>query len=281
MNDTAIPPTMQAVRLHRAGDPTTLSVERIETPGVGAGEALVQVHAAAITRDELTWPADRLPATPSYELSGVVVAIGAGVDHALIGEPVYGLSAFDADGAAADYVAVPVDLLAPKPSTLGHVESAALPLAALSAWQGLFEHGGLEEGQRVLIHGATGGVGHLAVQIARSRGAHVVTRFEDVGEPADLVFDTAGGELLARSAAAIRKGGRIVSVAEEPPPGVNAVYFVVEPNRAQLEELTALVERGDVCPAIDSVFPLAEARKAFERTAERGKRGKVVLEVVG
>ena len=281
MKGNGIPSTMEAIRLHRAGDPDALTHERIETPSARAGEALVRVHAAAITRDELEWPADRLPATPSYELSGVVVAVGAGVDRAAVGEAVYGLTAFDGDGAAAEFVAVPADLLAPKPPTLGHVESAALPMGALTAWQGLIEHGALQAGQRVLVLGAGGGVGHLAVQIARARGADVIERFEDVAEPVDLVFDTAGGELLSRSGSVVREGGRIVCVAEEPPPGVDAVYFVVEPNRGQLEELTQLVERGDLRPAIDSVFPLAEAQAAFARTEERGKRGKVVLEVVG
>ena len=142
-------------------------------PGAGPREALVRVHAAAITRDELEWPLDRLPAIPSYELSGVVAALGPVVGDVAVGDAVYALTAFDRDGVAAEYAAVPAALLAPKPRRLDHVESAAVPLAALSAWQGLFEHGGLEAGERVLIHGATGGVGHFATQLARRRGAYV------------------------------------------------------------------------------------------------------------
>ena len=172
--DPAIAASMRAVRLRRRGGPEALALEQIATPSPRVGEALVRVHAAAITRDELEWPVDRLPAIPSYELSGVVAAVGQGVESVAIGEPVYALLGFDRDGAAADYTAVPAALLAPKPRTLGHIESAAVPLAALSAWQGLFDHGGLREGQRVLIHGAAGGVGQFATQLAHRRGAHVL-----------------------------------------------------------------------------------------------------------
>jgi NADPH:quinone reductase-like Zn-dependent oxidoreductase len=298
---------MRAVRLHAPGGPEELVVEQIETPRLQVGAALVRVHAAAITRDELEWPTDRLPATPSYELSGVVAAVAPDVEAVEIGEPVYALTGFDRDGAAADYAAVPAALLAPKPHSIGHVESAAVPLAALSALQGLVDHGRLKEGQRVLIHGAAGGVGHFATQLARSRGAYVIgtaspsnaesarrfgahevldrtnTHFEAL-DPVDLVFDTVGGELLERSAAIVRKGGRLVSVAAEPPEiaieaKIDATYFVVEPNREQLVELARLVDSGDLRPSIDSVFPLEQARAAFERSMASGKRGKVVLRV--
>lgn len=161
----AVPATMWAIRAHPA-----LTYEEVETPRPGPGEALVRVHAAAITRDELEWPADRLPAIPSYELSGVVVA-GEGAKP---GEEVYALADFGRDGAAAEYAVVPGELLAPRPLGLTHVESAAIPLAGLSAWQGLFDHGRLAAGERTLIHGAAGGVGSFAVQLARARGAHVI-----------------------------------------------------------------------------------------------------------
>jgi NADPH:quinone reductase-like Zn-dependent oxidoreductase len=142
-------------------------------------------------------------------------------------------------------------------------------MAGLTAWQGLFDHGALEAGQRVVINGAAGGVGHIAVQLARWRGAEIVSGGD--GEEPDLVFDTAGGEVLAQS-----RGHKLVSVAEEQP---GVTYFVVEPNRGQLVELARLVDDGVLRPEIDSVFPLAEARAAFGRVAERGKRGKVVLRV--
>jgi len=221
---------------------------------------LVRVRAAAITRDELTWPVDRLPAIPSYELSGVV-AEGVGA-----GEEVFALTPFDRDGVAAEYAVVPASVLAPKPRTLTHIESAALALAGLSAWQGLFGHGRLGDGERVRVLGARGGVGHLAVQLVRAQIAAE-------GEPADLVFDTVGGEQLR---GAVGSGARVVSVAEE---ADGAVYFVVEPNREQLVELAKRADAGDVKPAIDSVFPLEEAAAAFARVGERGKRGKVVLDL--
>jgi NADPH:quinone reductase-like Zn-dependent oxidoreductase len=299
---TAIPASMRAIRLHSPGGLSRLVAESVDTPSPGSGEALVRVRAAAITRDELDWPADRLPATPSYELSGVVAAVGPGVDDLPVGNPVYALADFERDGAAAEYAVVDAELLAPKPQALSHVESAAFPLAALSAWQGLFDHGKLAPGERVLVHGAAGGVGSFAVQLARHRGAHVIgtslasgvdtarelgaaqvvdntsARFEEAVDPVDLVFDTAGGELLERSPAILRDGGRLVSVAEEP--SGEGVYFIVEPNREQLVEIGRLADGGELRALVDSVFPLGEAREAFERSMQPGKRGKVVLRVV-
>jgi NADPH:quinone reductase-like Zn-dependent oxidoreductase len=215
---------------------------------------LVRVRAAAITRGELEWPVDRLPAIPSYELSGVVVDSGA---------EVYALTPFDRDGVAAEYAVVPADVLAPKPERLSHVEAAALPMGGLTAWQGLFVHGQLTEGERVVVTGASGGVGHIAVQLARHAGAAVVE-----SGPADLVFDTRGGEVPA--------GERVVTIAEEIP---GATYFIVEPDREQLSALGTLVDTGELRAKVDSVFPLTDALAAFERVASRGKRGKVVLEV--
>jgi NADPH:quinone reductase-like Zn-dependent oxidoreductase len=300
------PDHMRAVRLQPPGGIESIVLEEIPVPAPQSGEVLVRVHAAAITRDELDWPIDRLPATPSYELSGVVAGVGAGVEagsHSLdVGTEVYALTPFDRDGVAAEYAVVPARVLAARPAGLGHTDTAAIPMAGLSAWQGLVVHGGLQSGQRVLVHGAGGGVGHVAVQLARSLGAHVIgttsaaatahsftahqlvdhtaVRFEDEVEPVDLVFDTSGGELLARSAAVLRQGGRIVTIAEQPPAGFDATYFVVEPDGGQLRELTRLVDAGDVRPAVDSVFALTDAASAFRRSMARGKRGKVVLRVI-
>jgi NADPH:quinone reductase-like Zn-dependent oxidoreductase len=298
---------MSAIRLHAPGTVEALALDRIEIPRGEAGEALVRVHAAAITRDELEWPVDRLPAIPSYELSGTIAALAPNVSDLTVGDAVWALTGFDRDGAAAEYALVPAAFLAPKPRTLGHVESAAIPLAGLTAWQGLFEHGRLREGERVLIHGAAGGVGQFATQLARWRGAYVigtssaatvervlalganeavdrsVVRFEEAVAAVDLVFDTVGGEVLARSPGLLAERGRIVSVAEEPPPVVServeASYFVVEPSREQLIELARLVDEGTVRPMIDAVFPLAEGRRAFERVMMPDKRGKVVLQI--
>jgi NADPH:quinone reductase-like Zn-dependent oxidoreductase len=303
---TSIPSTMQAVRLHAPTGPDGLRLERVPTPRPRPDEVLVRVHAAAVTRDELEWPADRLPAIPSFELCGVVVFTGADVEGVAAGDAVFALTPFDRDGVAAEYAVAPAKELAPKPRSLSDIEAAAVPMPALSAWQALFEHGRLVEGQRAVVHGAGGGVGAHAVQLARWRGAHVIgtassatveaarnagahevlereAAFARV-QDADLVFDTVGGETLARSGSLLRDGGRIVSIAEEPPEalsGIDAVYFVVRPDGEQLAEIARLVDAGDLRPAIDSVFPLAEARAAFGRSLAPGKNGKVVLEVAG
>lgn len=243
---------MRAVRLHPEG----LRIDETEAPSPGAGDVLVRVHAAAITRGELGWPTDRLPAIVSYELSGVVVDTG---------EEVFALTPFDRDGVAADYAAVPAEVLARKPASLSHVEAAALPMGGLSAWQALFDRGRLRSGERVVVTGAGGGVGRVAVQLARHAGADVV----DDG-PADLVFDTVGGRLPA--------AGRVVTIAAEVP---GADYFVVQPNREQLGELARLAEGGELRPEVDSTFPLEDAQAAFDRVAARGKHGKVVIDVAG
>ncbi len=243
---------MRELRLFADG----LRLDEAERPVAGEGEVLVRVHAAAITRGELEWPTGRLPAVPSYELSGVLAETG---------EEVFGLTPFDRDGVAADYAAVPAAVLAPKPARLTHVEAAALPMGGLSAWQGLFVHGRLRAGERVLITGAFGGVGHLAVQLARQAGAEVVEE-----GAADLLFDTVGGELPA--------AGRVVTIAADV---VGATYFIVEPDREQLLELARLADAGELAPAIDSTYPLDRAQEAFGRVAARGKRGKVVLDVAG
>jgi NADPH:quinone reductase-like Zn-dependent oxidoreductase len=258
---------MRALRLHPPGRIEDLRLDEVEPPQPSPGQAPVQVHAAGITRDELTWPTDRLPAIPSYELSGVVAEDSDGLSA---GAEVFALTPFDRDGVAADYALVPAAVLAPKPRSLSHVQAAAVPMPGLSAWQGLMVHGRLQPGERVSITGAHGGVGHLAVQLAHSRGAALV----DEGEPCDLLFDTAGGETLARSAG---QAGRIVTIAAETP---GAHYFVVEPNREQLLEVARLIDAGELRPEIDSIFSLAEGRPAFLRSATRGKHGKVILRVI-
>ena len=296
--------TMRAVRSRTPEGPKGLTLERIDVPELAPREALIRVHAAAITRDELNWPADRLPATPSYELSGVVTEVAPDVERVRVGDAVFALTPFDRDGVAAEFAAVPAAVLAPKPHAVDHVQAAAVPMASLSAWQGLFVHGRLESGQRVIVHGAAGGVGHLAVQLAVQRAAYVIgTTSSSAGadmvrsmganeviesaailergiDPVDLVFDAVGGDILARSSELLRQGGRLVTIADEPPEGVDAIYFVVEPDGEQLAKVGDLVDEGALHPAIDSVFPLEEFRAAFERTMASGKRGKVVLRVI-
>jgi NADPH:quinone reductase-like Zn-dependent oxidoreductase len=288
------------VRLRNPGGPQDVVVQDAPRPRPAADEALVRVHAAAITRDELTWPVDRLPAITSYELSGVVEKTGSAVAGLDVGDEVFALAVFHRDGVAAELTAQPARLLAPRPRTLRHAESAAVPLPALTAWQGLFGHGRLRPRERVLVHGAAGAVGRFAVQFARLHGAHVIGtastasladvrelgadeavdsatwREHDLGD-VDLVFDTVGGDRLRRSGEVVRAGGRVVSVAEEPPDG--GMYFIVEPDHDQLAAIARRIDVGDLrAPAIE-VFPLEAAREAFARSLEPGGHGKVVLDL--
>ncbi|MEP6478730.1 MAG: NADP-dependent oxidoreductase [Rhodoglobus sp.] len=300
MSHNDVPETMTAVRIHEAGGPSAVSLDTVPTPVPAAGEVLVRVHAAAVTRDELTWP-EALPAIPAHEFSGAVVGSG---------QLVYALGEFDHDGAAAEYMAVAESLLAPKPAALSHAQAATIPLATLSAWQALFDHGDLKAGQRVLVHGASGSVGAYAVQLAHHAGAHVIavvstagvgratefgadqvvdrttTRFEDVVDQVDLVFDTVGGDVIDRSRAVLGKGGRLVLVSSEPAAdwagdsGATAAYFIVEPNREQLVQITELVDSGVLKPSAVEPFPLADAQAAFEKSLDRNNHGKVVFTVI-
>jgi NADPH:quinone reductase-like Zn-dependent oxidoreductase len=283
-------------------------LEEVGKPSPSAGEAVVQVHAAALTRDELSWPLERLPAIPSYEVSGTIAEVGAGVTDFEPGDVVYGLTGFERDGVAAQFAAIPAERLAGKPRLLSHVEASSMPLAGLSAMQGLFDHGRLEAGQRVLIHGGAGGVGALAVQLAKVRGAHVIATATgprvavagDIGadevidhatdsftviDPVDLVFDTVGGSRLAGSPAVVIPGGRIVSVAERPRSGLGAkegvepIFFIVEPDADQLAELARLADKGDIRVLVDRIFSLDHAREAFQRLQSGDAIGKVVLTV--
>jgi len=306
---------MQALRLHERGGPDRLVYEEAPLPYLGIGDALVRVGAASFTPTELEWQPtwvdragrDRLPVIPFHEVSGMVVELGPGTTGVGIGDPVYGLTDWYRDGAAAEYVAVEARNLAPRPATLRDVEAAAAALAGLTAWQALFVHGGLAAGQTVLVHGAAGGVGTVAVQLARSAGARVIATgragardvvaelkvdefvdldeelFEDAAARADVVFDLVGGDVLRRSLSAVEPGAVVVSAVEPPPatvrPGVRAVYFVVEASRHDLVELGRRIESGQVRPVVGQVFPLARGREAFEAKAGGGLRGKAVLQV--
>jgi NADPH:quinone reductase-like Zn-dependent oxidoreductase len=213
------------------------------------------------------------------------------------------------DGAEAEYSLVLPSELAPKPRTLDQVQAAAVPLSALTAWQALFIHAQLSKGQRVLIHGASGGVGTYAVQFAHWAGAQVLataaarnadflrdlgadviidyatTRFEDVAHGLDVVFDLVGGDTLTRSWQVVREGGLLVSVVSPPPTepaprlGVRFVYFIVEPSGEQLRQIGGLLDAGQVRPIVDQVFPLAEARQAYDAGRHGHPRGKIVLAI--
>jgi NADPH:quinone reductase-like Zn-dependent oxidoreductase len=311
--------TMKAVCAHTRGGPDVLMYEDAPRPQLRSGDALVHVCAAAITPTELSWSptwetkegVQRLPIIPSHEVSGVVEEVSSGVVEVALGDCVYALLDFWRNGAAAEYVAARAADLAPRPRSLDDVRAAAVPLAALTAWQALFEHGRLVAGQRVLVHGAAGGVGSYAVQIARSMGAEVIgtasaedlafvrqlgavevidhraSAFEEVVSGVDLVLDTVGGDTLRRSWAVIRREGTLVSIVESPSPadarahGVAGVFFVVRPDRSQLIEIARLVDEGKLRPVVDFVLPLARAREAYDRGLHAHHRGKIVLAVEG
>jgi NADPH:quinone reductase-like Zn-dependent oxidoreductase len=314
--------TMKAVRAHRRGGPEQLVFEVAPRPEPARGEALVAVHAASITPDELSWPAtwtdradlggrDRTPIVPAHELSGVVAQLGLEVTEVEVGDEVYGLIPFVRDGAAAEFVSVPAAVLAGKPVTIDHDTAASIPLAALTAWQALVDHAGLRADHHVLIHGAAGGVGSFAVQIAADLGARVTAtaresdlafvrglgaaevvdyehdRFEDHVQDVDVVLDPVGGPTQVRSWSVLRPGGVLVSVAVPPDPDEAAkhrargMYFVVQPDRGQLETIKQLVDSGRITPIVDRVVPLAETRAAYEGLRTEHRQGKVVLHVAG
>src|SRR5215216_6464965 len=236
--------TMLALRAQGRGSSEKLIYEQVPLPSPAIGDVLLEVHAASFTPTELDWPSTwvdragnaRPTPIPAHEVSGTVIALGFGTTGFAVGDEVYGLTDWYRDGAAAGYVAVEARNLAPRPRSLDHVDSAAVPLAGLTAWQALFDHGGLSAGQNVLIHGAGGGVGVFAVQLARGTGAHVVATgrqwaeglvrelgadefvdaerrsFEHVAGEVDLVFYLVGGEVTRRSWSVIRRGGGLVSV---------------------------------------------------------------------
>lgn len=308
---------MKAIRLHGRGGPEQLVLEDAPVPDVGAGDVLVRVFATGITPTELRWDetyqhADgtpRIPSIPGHEVSGVVEGVAPDVDDFRPGDEVYGLADFPRDGAAAEFVAMRAVNLARKPQSIGHTQAASLPLSALTAWQALFEHGDLVAGQSALIHAGAGGVGSLAVQLAHGRGLRVFAtasgrdvafvrslgadvvidyhteRFDDKARDVDMVLDTVGGETRERSWRVLRKGGVLVSIFSPIPQGVaeqhavRGIYFIVEGNRAQLDQISALVDEGRLKTIIAQVFPLARAREAFEFGASTHSPGKIVLEV--
>jgi NADPH:quinone reductase-like Zn-dependent oxidoreductase len=311
---------MKAIRLHRQGGPEQLVYEDAPMPELGAGDALVRVHATGITPAELTWAetyrncdgSERLPSIPGHEVSGVVESVADGVGDVTAGDEVYALTSFCRDGAAAEYVAVCAADLAPKPKTLDHAQAASVPLSALTVWQAFFDHAHLASGQRVLIHGAAGGVGAFAVQIAHWHGAYVIgtasaenhefllrlganevidyrhTQFEQAVHDVDVVLDTIGGQTRRRSWQVLKPTGILISLpgpipeseaVEHSKLGRRGLFFIVQTDREQLGKIAALIDSGVIRPVIAETIPLAEARQAFERGVAGHTRGKLVLQV--
>ena len=309
---------MKAIRLHARGGPEQLVYEDAPRPVPGPGDALVRVYATGITPTELTWDqtyqnpdgSPRIPTIPGHELSGVIESVPMGVRDLGPGDAVYGLADFPRDGAAAEYIAVQASNLALKPRTLDHAHSAAVTLSGLTAWQALFTHGGLQPGQKVLIHGGAGGVGTFAVQLAHWKGAHVITtssaanleflrglgagetidytktRFEDEVQRyrpgAGCRRRRHGGAFVASAAPRRRNDlGRQSHIPKNEPAEHNArgLFFIVKPDRDQLEEMAKLIDGGVLKSIVAGIFPLAEARQAFELATQGHTRGKIVLRV--
>jgi NADPH:quinone reductase-like Zn-dependent oxidoreductase len=301
---------MQAITVSdRDAGVAGLSLRELPYPEAATNDVVVRVHAAGFTPGELDWPStwtdragrDRTPSVPGHELSGVVVELGDGTTGLSVGQRVFGLADWTRNGSLAQYTAVEARNLAPLPIDIDHTVAAALPISGLVAWQGLFDHGRLTAGQTVLIHGAAGGVGSIAVQLALEVGARVIgtgrtadrdravglgvhtfldletEKLEDAGE-VDVVFDVIGGDILARSAGLVRAGGTLVTIAEPPktqPRDGRALYFVVEADRAQLADLAARVRDGRLTPVVGAVLPLAEAGAAF--APDKRIPGKTIL----
>ncbi len=304
---------MKAIRLHARGGPEAFAYEEAPQPRPGEGEVLVRVHAAAVTPTELVWVPTwttptgeprRFPIILGHEFSGEVAAVSDGVTDVAVGNPVYGLNDWFGDGALAEYCVARAAEVAPKPRSVDHLAAAVTPISAITAWQGLIGRARLAAGERVLVHGAAGGVGVFAVQLARWRGATVIgtasahnaafvrglgadevidyraVRFEDIARGIDVVFDTVGGETLDRSWGVLKPGGRLVTIAASvegsPDPRTREAFFIVRPDRGQLNEITRLIDAAQLRPVVDRVFPLARARQAYEH---KPARGKVVLSV--
>ncbi|MET8563815.1 NADP-dependent oxidoreductase [Streptomyces flaveolus] len=303
---------MRAITVRdREAGVTGLTLEDLPHPHAAENDVILRVHAAGFTRGELDWPAswtdragrDRTPSVPGHEVSGVVTELGYGTTGLTVGQRVFGLTDWTRDGSLAEYVAVEARNLAPLPADVDHTVAAALPISGLTAWQGLFDHAGLVTGQTVLIHGAAGAVGSIAVQLAHEAGARVVgsgrsadrdtvlglgahafldleaDRWEDAGQ-VDVVFDVIGGDILDRSAALVRAGGTLVTIAHPPtvrPDDGRALFFVVEPDRARLTDLAQRLRDGRLQVRVGEVRPLAEAVSAF--TSKQRVSGRTIIRV--
>jgi NADPH:quinone reductase-like Zn-dependent oxidoreductase len=299
---------MQAVVMHETGDPDVLRYEEAERPEPGDGEVLIRIHAASI--NPIEWKQRRglsdkpLPAVLGSDVSGTVEASRA--EGFAEGDEVFG---FATSGGYAEFATAPAGLIAKKPAGVSYEQAAAIPVAGLTAWQALFDRGGLERGQTVLIAGAAGGVGHFAVQFAKLAGARVIGTGssrnrdfvlgigadgyvdytqQDVAEAVsgvDLAFDTVGGDTTESLLPTVREGGILVTIAAAPPTeaaqerGVRAELLVMSPSSEQLTRIADLVAAGDVRVELAEVVPLAEAQRAHELSESRRARGKIILRV--
>ncbi|CAI8784620.1 NADP-dependent oxidoreductase [Pseudomonas serbica] len=309
---------MQAIRFHQYGEPEQLVLDEVATPGIRADEVLVRIHAASVNPADFKFRAGwfkgfvdlALPFIPGADFSGTVEKVGSRVDSFKPGDEVFGMRDVQVGGSYAQYIAVSTGAIALKPKNLSHVEAAAVPLAALTAWSALFDHAQLEQGQRILIHAASGGVGTFAVQLAKLSGAEVIATtstpnldlvrslgadqvidyrlvdFASAVRDVDVVLDSLGGEGQAKSMSTLRRNGLIVTLQ---PPGVDAILaqrmqvrtalVAVSANGTRTAELAALLDKGALKTVIDRQFPLADAAEAHVRSESGRTRGKIVLTI--
>jgi len=288
-----------------------MKMVELPEPPVAINDVIVQVYAASITGDELSWPStwtdraghDRTPSIPGHELAGVVTAIGYGTTGLSVGQRVFGLQDWYRDGSLAEYVAIEARNLAPLPDDIDFNEGSALVMPGLTAWQALFVQGQLQAGQRVLVHGAAGIVGSMAVQLAREAGAYVIgtgraahretaldfgaNEFADLEgnaleniDKVDLVFDVLGGDIANKSLPVIRAGGRFVSVTgwnEKQVDGVQNIDFVVEADRSQLIEIAKRFREGRLKTNTGNTVTLDDAITAYNSTGK--VKGKTIVRV--
>ena len=308
---------MNAIRMHSYGGLEVLQWEDAARPRAERGEVLIRVHAAGV--NPLDWKVragllngsvqHKLPLIPGWDVSGVVDEVGPGVSRFKKGEEVFAMSDPNRDGSYADYITVHEAAIARKPKSVFHVHAAATPVAALTAWRSLFDLGHLQSGQRILIHGGSGGVGHFAVQLAKWKGAYIIAtasttneellrklradetidytsqNFEDVVHNVDVVLDTIGGETQERSWRVLKKGGALISLVRPPSDqkarqfGARGIMCSVQPDGAQLSKIAKLIDSAKLKPIIDRILPLSEARRAHELSQDGHIRGKLVLRV--
>lgn len=308
--------TMKAAQISKFGDRSVIELNDIEVPTPGPDDVLIKVKSAGVNpvdwkiREGYMQPMlnHTLPLTIGWDVAGVVEAVGENVHHLAVGDAVYSRPEITKNGTCAEYMVATAEEVAKKPNALSWQQAAGVPLAALTAWQSLYELANLKENERVLIHAGSGAVGQFAIQLAKLRGAYVYTttsarntelvldlgadqaidyQQEDLADlkDIDVVFDTVGGQTLANSWQTLKQGGRLVSVCETPNEdtakehGVTPMFCFVQPNREQLAELAALFDANKLQVNIDSEFTLAQIAQAHERSETGRARGKIIVNI--
>jgi NADPH:quinone reductase-like Zn-dependent oxidoreductase len=309
--------SMRAVQIQEFGGPEVLTIHELPIPSPGQGELLVQVHAAGINPVDTGVRSGRAaalaaavpPYVPGFDISGTVAAVGSGITNFEIGDEVFAMLDLRRGGGYAEFAIVKEDEAAIKPTNISFSEAASVPLVTLTAWQVLFEVGNLQAGQTVLIHAGAGGVGSVAVQLAKWRGANVIAtasdynhdflrelgvdipvdyrtqQFEDFASDIDLVLDTIGGDTQVRSMKTLKEGGKLVSIVgltaegRNPARNIEVTSILVRPEADQLLAIGELIEDGVLNPILSYQFPLTEAPAAHKQSETRRTRGKIVLEM--